>query len=158
MGRQACDPLSHALCNLADISELYGQAALVVADHDRDGAPDYAAIARALISASNEIDSYVGVREILPLPRVPGILKQFCVDIAVYRLALSADVLTDEHRRRYEDVIKHLARIAKGDAALNIPPDPNAPVDPDAPEPAGPRPIVADGPPRLFSRQAMRDF
>lgn len=141
-----------------DISDLYGQSALVVADHDRDGAPDYGPITRALISASDEIDSYIGVREILPLPRVPGILKQFCVDIAVYRLALSADVLTDEHRRRYEDAIRHLARIAKGDAALVIPPDPDAPVDPDAPEPAGPRPIVAEGPPRLFSREKMRDF
>lgn len=141
-----------------DISDLYGQNALVVADHDRDGAPDYEPIARALISASDEIDSYIGVRETLPLPRVPGILKQFCVDIAVYRLALSADVMTDEHRRRYQDTINHLARIATGAAALVIPPDPDAPVDPEAPEPAGPRPIVADGPPRLFSREQMRDF
>lgn len=141
-----------------DISDLYGHHALVVADHDRDGAPDYPSIERALVSASDEIDSYIGVRETLPLPRVPGILTQFCVDIAVYRLALSADVLTDEHRRRYEDTIKHLARIAKGEAALNIPADPDAPVDPDAPELNGPRPIVAEGPPRLFSRDQMRDF
>ena len=68
------------------------------------------------------------------------------------------DVLTDEHRRRYEDATQHLARIAKGAATLVIPPDPDAPVDPDAPEPAGPRPIVAEGPPRLFSREQMRDF
>ncbi len=141
-----------------DISDLYGQSALVVADHDRDGAPDYGPITRALISASDEIDSYIGARFTLPLDRIPGLLTQFCVDIAVYRLALSADVLTDEHRRRYDDRIKHLKLIADGTATLIIPPDPDAPVDPDAPEPTGPRPIVAEGPPRLFSREQMRDF
>ena len=50
------------------------------------------AVARALTSASGEIDSYIGVRYSLPLPvskgdAAPELLKQFCVDIAIYRLA-----------------------------------------------------------------------
>ena len=141
-----------------DIVDLYGPSALYVADRDGDGAPDAAAVDRALTSASDEIDSYVGVRHALPLPVVPGILRQHCVDIAVYRLALSADVLTEEHRRRYEDAVAHLRRIAEGKAALVLPTDPDVPADPDAPDMSGPRPIVADGPPRLFTRPAMRDF
>ncbi|SNR22893.1 DUF1320 domain-containing protein [Paracoccus sediminis] len=141
-----------------DIVDLYGPSALYVADRDNDGTVDAAAVDRALVSASDEIDSHVGVRHALPLAAVPGILRQHCVDIAVYRLALSADVLTEEHRRRYEDAVAHLRRIAEGKAALVLPADPDAPTDPDAPEMTGPRPIVASGPPRLFTRGAMRDF
>jgi len=142
-----------------DIVELYGPSALYVADRDNDGAADDGAVTRALSLASDEIDSYVGVRYALPLPAAPGILRQHCVDIAVYRLALSADVLTEEHRRRYDDAIAHLLRIANGKAALVLPVDPDAPVDPDdTPGSNSPRPIVADGPPRLFTREAMREF
>lgn len=147
-----------AYASWQNITELYGQAALYVADHERDGAPDYDAVERALQSASDEIDSYVGVREKLPLPAVPGILRQHCVDIAVYRLALSADVLTDEHRRRYEDAIAHLKRISEGKATLVIPVDPDAPPEEGDLAGSGPRPIVAAGPPRLFSREQMREF
>lgn len=147
-----------AYATVNDIVELYGQSALYVADHDRDGAADAGVAERAIVSAEAEIDTYIGARYPLPLTVVPIFLTQLCVDIAVYRLALSADVLTEEHRRRYDDAIKHLMRIADGKAALVFPVDPGAPVDPDAPEISGPRPIVMEGPPRLFTRRAMRDF
>lgn len=147
-----------AYASAQDIVELYGQAALYVADHDRDGAADAGVVERALASAEAEIDTYIGARYPLPLATVPAFLKQLCVDIAVYRLALSADVLTEEHRRRYDDAIKHLMRIAEGKAALVFPADPDAPTGPDTPENAGPRPAVMEGPPRLFTRLAMRDF
>lgn len=89
-----------------DVTDLYGQGALYVADHDRSGAPDMVAVDRALVTASSEIDSYIGVRVKLPLPAVPPILTQLCAEIALYRLASSADVLTDENRRRYDDAAR----------------------------------------------------
>ncbi len=137
-----------------DIITLYSEDALYVADRDGDGVVDAGAVARALTSASGEIDSYLGVRYSLPLEVAPELLRQFCVDIAIYRLALSCDVLSEEHRRRYEDTIKHLDKIAKGTASLNLP----GPVDPDTGEATqtSPRPIVAGGPPREFTREKMR--
>lgn len=143
-----------------DIVTLYSEDALYVADRDGDGVADSAAVLRALTSASGEIDSYLGVRYRLPLDfgtgDMPELLRQFCVDIAVYRLALSRDVLSEEHRRRYEDTIKHLDKIAKGTASLNLP----GTVDPETGEAAhsSPRPIVSGGPPRLFTREQMREF
>lgn len=138
----------------ADIEAIYSQDALYIADRDGDGVVDADAVARALTTASGEIDSYIGVRYTLPLEAAPELLKQFCVDIAIYRLALSRDVLSEEHRRRYEDTIRHLDKIAKGTASLNLP----GPVDPDTGEAtqAPPRPIVSDGPPRAFTRENMR--
>lgn len=137
----------------ADIEALYGSDALFVADRDGDGTVDAPAVARALASASAEIDSYLAVRYELPLPGTHDILVQICVDIALYRLANAGDVMTSEHRQRFEDALASLERISKGRMALQLPVDAG---DPDAP--AGPRPIVSAGPPRLFSRTSLRDF
>lgn len=98
--------------------------------------------------------SYLGVRYRLPIDAASDLLKQFCVDIALYRLALSRDVLSEEHRRRYEDTIRHLDRIARGTASLNLP----GPADPETGDipPTAPHPIVAGGPAREFTRDKMR--
>ncbi|WP_151720214.1 gp436 family protein [Gemmobacter serpentinus] len=144
----------------SDIVTLYGANALVVADHDRDGVPDTEAVTRALDLASAEIDTYIGRRYNLPLPvaSTPH-LMQLCVDIALYRLALSQDVASTEHRTRYEDAITTLVRIADGRAALVLPAQPPAEGEEGpSPEVSGPQPIVAGGPPRLFSREQMRDL
>lgn len=140
-----------AYATQSDIVELYGADALFVADRDGDGMADTAAVARALEGAQDEIDSYIAVRYRLPLPQPARILRQYAVDIALYRLALSADVLSEEHRRRYDDTIAALKRIAKGEAALVMPADHDAEEDGQ-----GPRPIVAGGPERIFSREKMK--
>lgn len=140
----------------SDITALYGAHSLVVADHDRSGVPDAEAVARALEMASGEIDTYLARRYSLPLPAVPPHLVQLCVDVALYRLALSADVASDEHRRRYEDAIGILTKVADGRAALVLPVVPSA--EGEEAEVSGPQPIVAGGPERLFSRAQMRDL
>lgn len=132
-----------------DITTLYGPAALYAAEVN--GVVDAAKVSRALSSASAEIDSYLAVRLTLPVEPTE-LLMQFAVDIALYRLASTADVMTEELRQRYDDAIAHLRRIADGKAQLVQPVDPNA----DDSSHTGPRPIIADGPPRLFSRDKMR--
>lgn len=135
----------------ADIVTLYGEDALFVADRDGDGEADAAAVVRALEHASAEIDTHLAARYPLPLSAVPAIVIPWCVDIALYRLALTADVLSEEHRRRYEDTLAALRRVAEGKAALVFPIDPEAePVD------TSPRPVVVGGPPRLFTRETLR--
>jgi len=143
-----------AYATQADIATLYGANALVVADHNRDGIVDSAAVTRALTSASDEIDTYLAARYTLPLTEVPGFLKTLAVDIALYRLALSADVLSEEHRKRYEDALGHLKRIAKGEAALVFTATP-ATGDIDV---SGAQPIVSGGPAKLFTRDLTRDL
>lgn len=144
----------------ADIVELYGANALVVADRNGDGVPDADAVARALDLSSGEMDTYIGRRYSLPLPALTissaAHLTQLCVDIAIYRLALSQDVATTEHRVRYEDALSVLTKIADGRAALTLAPP--APGEEGAPEISGPSPIVVGGPERLFSRERMRDL
>jgi phage gp36-like protein len=143
-----------AYATQADIATLYGANALVVADHNRDGIVDSAAVTRSLTSASDEIDTYLAARYTLPLTEVPGFLTTLAVDIALYRLALSADVLSEEHRKRYDDALGHLKRIAKGEAALVFTATP-ATGDIDV---SGAQPIVSGGPAKLFTRDLTRDL
>lgn len=145
-----------AYASQADITLIYSPDALYVADRDGDGVPDAPAIARAMVSASGEIDSYIGARYSLPLDETPALLVQFCVDIAVYRLALARDVLTEEHRRRYDDTIKHLKDIARGSAALIFSVAGGGDAGSESAAPARPQPIVSGGPERLFTRAKMR--
>lgn len=140
----------------ADITELYGPDALYVADRDGDGVAELEAVDRALADAGYEIDSYLATRYPLPLPAGTDtrILRRIAVDIAVYGLAQSRAVLTDELRRRYEDAVGSLRRIADGRQALLLP-APAAGED-GASADGGPRPVVQEGPERLFSREKMR--
>jgi phage gp36-like protein len=143
-----------AYATQADIVTLYGANALYVADHNRDGVADSAAVTRALLSASDEIDTYLAARYTLPLTEVPGFLRTLTVDIGLYRLALSADVLSEEHRKRYEDALGHLKRIARGEAALVFTATP-ATGDIDV---SAAQPIVSGGPEKLFTREKTRDL
>lgn len=110
-----------------DIVDRYGKDLLVLLtdiDSDADcasGECDTVAVLRAASDADAEIDMYLGARYNLPLPVVPDPLKRLAVDIMVYRLAATADVATEEQRKRYEDVIKVLAQFAKGLVSLGLP-------------------------------------
>lgn len=138
----------------SDITELYGEDALFVADHDRDGVADAGAVARALDAASAEIDSYLAARYDLPLEGSHAVLTQLCVDIALYRMASAADVMTEERRRRYDDAIAALKRLSKGEQSLKLGP---SDIDGDGVE-DGPQPVVISGPERIFSREKLRDY
>ncbi len=133
-----------------DIIDAYGIESLFIADHDGDGTEDEVVIARALVAASDEIDGYLGARHTLPLPVLPPQLVQPCIDIAMYRMARDGASRTEEDRTRYEDAVKWLTKVADGKVRLVLPDtDEGAEFD-------RPKPIVAAGPERIFSREKMR--
>lgn len=109
-----------------ELTESWGMdALLVVADDDQDGVLDDAVVDKALEKASAEIDGYVGVLHRLPLPERPASLVQPCCDIAMYRLSPDGTSSTEEKRKRYDDAVSYLRRVAKGEASLGLatPPD-----------------------------------
>lgn len=80
----------------------------------------------ALQDASDEIDTHLGARYILPLQSITGevsesnkILARISCDIAIYRLQVlrAADDIKDA-RQRYNDAIKVLEKIANGELVL----------------------------------------
>lgn len=108
----------------AGVSELLTQfgedALLVLADRDGDGQIDVPVVERALIDASAEIDGYLAGRYELPLADRPPVLVRVCADIALYRLASDADLGTDERRQRYQDAVKFLQGVSRGQVSLGV--------------------------------------
>lgn len=72
----------------------------------------------AIQDASDIADGYVGVKYPIPLPEVPKNLKIIICDIARYFLWKTE--ASEEARRRYEDAIAFLKRVADGKAILTI--------------------------------------
>jgi phage gp36-like protein len=137
-----------------DIADSYGSARLDMLADIGAGTRDDAKIARALDGASATIDGYISQRYALPLPSTPAVLRQACIDIAVYRLASDATLLTDDIRQRYEDAIAFLKDVAKAVAALGLPT--RADQASGATDAASPQTVLVDADPRVFSRQSLR--
>ncbi len=76
------------------------------------------AIFDAIQDATEEINGHIGGRYNLPLPDVPSNLKRMACDIARYRLYFQQP--TEEVRKRYEDAIAFLKRVADSKAHLQI--------------------------------------
>jgi len=71
--------------------------------------------------ASVEIDSYLEGRFLLPLSDPPAVLNLLTCDIAMYRLqALRPEHDVADARRRYEDAVALLLRVAQGEVTLGL--------------------------------------
>lgn len=89
-----------------------------VADRDRDGTPDLAAVEAALEEASAEADGYI--RNHLPLPGdVPSMLRRVVITIAHHEMAQTPS----EHLvRRYTNGLRWLRDVSNGVVSLAAPP------------------------------------
>lgn len=75
---------------------------------------------QVLKAASAEVDSFATGRYTVPLQPSERV-KQLVAAIARYRLMARKRVAGEQERRDYEDAIKFLTLIAKGDAGLDQP-------------------------------------
>ena len=74
-----------AYCTLDDLKDKISEDILVeLTDDDGAGIIDTSRTDRAMADAESEIDSYCAARYKIPLDPVPGIVRKYCVDIAVY--------------------------------------------------------------------------
>ena len=80
--------------------------------------PSQSSVQDAIQDATEEINGYIGGRYALPLPNVPSNLERMACDIARYRLYFQQP--TEEVRKRYEDAIAFLKRVADNKAHLQI--------------------------------------
>ncbi|MFH7767728.1 gp436 family protein [Acinetobacter sp. BSP-28] len=80
--------------------------------------PSQSSVQDAIQDATEEINGHIGGRYPLPLPNVPSNLKRMACDIARYRLYFQQP--TEEVRKRYEDAIAFLKRVADNKAHLQI--------------------------------------
>ena len=106
-------------------------------------------VKRALADAAAEVDSYLQGRFKLPLPFVPPVIAQVTADIAMYRLlVIRPDQTVEDARQRYEDAVKRLEQIRKGQLDLGLPLS-------ESPEIHGSVQITSSK--RLFNRKSLRE-
>jgi len=104
-----------------DMQDRYPVRDLIQITDPNGVALDEAVLARALGDASAEIDSYLEGRYPLPLVAVPESLKVLACSIAMYRLqALRPLQDVEDARKRYEDAVRFLRSVAKGEINLGL--------------------------------------
>lgn len=135
----------------ADMEERFGIAELVKLT-DREQPPtgmiDATVVSRAIADAEAEINGYLAARYTLPLVTVPAVLARLTCDIARYYLY--DDWTNEPVRARYEDSVRLLKAVSRGEVALGI--GSGAP----APPPAGQATFSAAD--RNFTREGMEGF
>lgn len=108
-----------AYVSVADLVTRYGEAYVTAScDRDQDGAADTSALETALEEASARIDAFVGARYPVPVSPVPAVLASVCGDIGIYLASTDPLSLTDDKRARYDDAIRFLRDVSRGDATL----------------------------------------
>lgn len=111
-----------------------------------------AVLSQALADASAEIDGYLEGRFALPLTDPPAALNLIASDIAMYRLqALRPLHDIADARRRYDDAIAMLTKVAAGQLTLGLSLDNAEPPIAGAAE-------QVEGPIRIFSRDRLTGY
>jgi phage gp36-like protein len=106
-------------CTLDDIKNDISEAELIqLTDDEGTGTIDETKVADAIADADSEIDTYLRGRYDLPLDPVPRILKKLSVGIALYYLFHRRQIQNEAIKERYDNAVRLLARIAKGEVHL----------------------------------------
>jgi phage gp36-like protein len=143
--------VSYATVN--DVTARYPNRDLVqLSNEDPATTVNGAPIQTALDDASAEIDGYLEGRFTLPLSDPPAVLNRLCTDIAMYRMQVLRPLhdLADA-RKRYDDAIAMLAKVAAGELTLGLAADNQEP-------PAAAGAEGTQGPARVFSRNTLKGF
>ncbi len=85
-------------------------------DLEDDDDPAVVRINQQITTAGDEIDGYIRAHHSLPLDPVPGLIRQICVDIAIYNLYKRRHRLDmpESIVNIYRDKVKLLEAIQKG--------------------------------------------
>lgn len=104
----------------ADIEERVGSVAYVqLADDDGNGVADVGVVDEARLGAEGEVNSYLGRRYAVPInltthPDLADVLASNTMDLAEYRLRLRRPPVPEDARRRRDQAIEWLTRVAEG--------------------------------------------
>jgi len=143
-------------CTLDDIKTHMPSERIVELSDDKNPGPD-GTIGRKIVEGAIKesavlINSMIGGRYSLPLPNTPPILKNICIDLSVYNLYERRTALDDNPglRKRYDNAMKLLNKIADGEILLGVPVS--------AESPGFFVGSLVDGGPAQFTMNAMRSL
>lgn len=139
-----------AYASREDLVARIGEELLVeISDLDRTGEADESRITAALEDASAEIDAYAQARYVVPFASVPAMIRQVCVDLALYRMfaARGYDAQQDKAiPERHKNAIAFLDRLSKGQVTIGVK------------TPAKDQGATVVAPDRIFTRDKLEGF
>ncbi|GEM50022.1 gp436 family protein [Deinococcus cellulosilyticus] len=92
---------------------------------EEDPNPQYDRVMQALEAACELADSHIGMRYPVPLDPCPKVVRDRCLDIAIYELwsrkGISPESADEIVERKYTAAVKWLEQVGEGKAVLPIP-------------------------------------
>lgn len=106
-------------CTPQNLTDRFGITEIIdLSDRENAAVIITEVLEQAIEDASAEMDGYIGTRYDLPLAIVPKVLMPIACDITRYKLY---DEKPTEHvTKRYDDAIKFLRGISKGEVSLGV--------------------------------------
>jgi len=139
-----------AYCSAEDLLKMISQSELAELTAESGEVPDSLIIAEAISKAEAEIDSYLGVKYVVPLSAPPARVKTLAVELAIYHLYSRRSVMPPVRQQNYEEAVAFLKQVAAGQVVI---------VGPQGEPPTVAKEVTdASGATRVFSRVTQWDW
>jgi phage gp36-like protein len=139
-----------AYCSEDDLLKMIPQSELADLTVESGEVPDSLIIIDAISKADAEIDSYLGVKYVVPLSAPPDQVKALAVDLAIYHLYSRRSVVPPVRQQKYDAAVAFLKQVAAGQVVI---------VGPQGEPPSVAKEVTdATGAIRVFSRNTLADW
>jgi phage gp36-like protein len=110
-----------AYCSEDDLLKMIPEEDLTDLTAESGEFPDSLIIADAISKADAEIDSYLGVKYVVPISPTPDQVKALSVDLAIYHLYSRHSIVPPVRQQKYEAAVAFLKQVAAGQAVIISP-------------------------------------
>jgi phage gp36-like protein len=139
-----------AYCTEDDLLKMIPLSELVDLTVESGEVPDNLIIADAISKADAEIDSYLGVKYMVPVSSTTDQIKALSVDMAIYHLYSRRNLVPPVRQQKYRDAVAFLKQVAAGQAMIT---------GPGGEPPTAPREVAdTTSTVRCFTRNTLTDW
>jgi phage gp36-like protein len=110
-----------AYCTEDDLFNMIPEEDLTDLTVESGDVPDSTVVADAISKADAEIDSYLGVKYVVPVSPTPDQVKALSVDLAIYHLYSRHSIVPPVRQQKYDDAVAFLKQVAAGTAVITGP-------------------------------------
>jgi phage gp36-like protein len=107
-----------AYCSADDLLKMIPQAELADLTVESGEVPDSLIILEAISRAEAEIDSYLGVKYVVPFSPAPEQVKSLTVDLAIYHLYSRRSIVPPVRQQKYEAAVAILKQVVAGEMVI----------------------------------------
>ncbi len=139
-----------AYCSEDDLLKMIPQDELADLTVESGEVPDSLIIIDAISKAEAEIDSYLGVKYVVPLFAPPAQVKALAVDLAIYHLYSRRSIVPPVRQQKYDTAVAFLKQVVAGQSVI---------VGPNGELPTVAKEVTdATGASRVFARNTLADW